>query len=130
MKEIQKELKFIIATLVPQKQERDMTVKDLEETYSLIQTLGNSVVVDMVQQRGDLPDPKTYIGQGKVMEIASRMEQETIDVVVVNNIVKPGQTFNIKKKLRKVNPDIEVWDRVDLILNIFDKHANTAEAKL
>src|SRR5579859_3791409 len=125
MKQIQKQLRFLIVTLVPQKQEREVTIKDLEETYSLIQTLGNSVVVDMVQQRGDEPDNRTYIGLGKVQEIAERMEQESIDVVVVNNIVKSGQIFNLKKRLQKKSPDIKVWDRVDLILHIFDQRAHT-----
>lgn len=130
MKQIQKELRFLIVTLVPQRQDREVTVTDLAETHSLVTTFGNSVVVDMIQQRGDEPDPRTYIGLGKVQEISDRVEEDKIDVVVINNIVKAGQTFNLKKRLRKASPDIEVWDRVDLILQIFDQHAHTAEAKL
>lgn len=130
MKQIQKELRFLIVTLVPQRQDREVTVTDLAETHSLVTTFGNSVVVDMLQQRGDEPDPRTYIGLGKVQEISDRVEEDKIDVVVINNIVKAGQTFNLKKRLRKASPDIEVWDRVDLILQIFDQHAHTAEAKL
>src|SRR5579871_6429223 len=130
MQTIQRKLRFLIVMLVSKDQEREMTVKDLEETYSLIQTLGNSVVVDMVQQRSDVPDPKTFIGVGKVQEIALRCKEEKIDAVVVNNIVKPGQIFNIKRRLQKISPDVDVWDRVDLILRIFDNHAHTAEAKL
>jgi len=130
MQQIQKQLRFLIVTLVPQKQEREVTVKDLEETYSLVQTLGNSIVVDMLQQRADEPDNRTFIGMGKVQEVAQRVKDDKIDVVVINNIVKSGQLFNIKKKLQKTSPGIEIWDRIDLILAIFDSHAHTAEAKL
>ena len=45
-------------------------------------------------------------------------------------MVKPRQAYALKKQLQKTKPDIEVWDRVDLILHIFDKHAVTQEAKL
>ncbi len=130
MKQLQRELRFLIVTRVPQRQDREVTITDLAETYALVKTFGNSVVVDMIQQKDDEPDPKTYIGSGKVQEISERVAEEKIDVVVINNIVKAGQTFNVKKRLRKITPEIEVWDRVDLILQIFDQHANTSEAKL
>ena len=130
MKEIQKPLQFLIVTVVPKSQDREFTVQDLEETYSLIQTLGNSIVVDMLQQRSDEPDKQTYIGSGKVKEVADRVLLDNIDIVVINNIVKAGQVFNIKKRLERTKPGVEVWDRIDVILHIFDKHANTSEAKL
>lgn len=130
MQTIQKQQRFLLVMLVPQKQERDSTVNELAEAYALIQTVGNSVVVDMVQQRGDTPDSRTFIGMGKLEEVSQKVLEEKIDVVVLNNLAKVGQIFTIQKVLEKVSPHIQVWDRVDLILQIFDLHANTAEAKL
>ncbi|HEX8932387.1 MAG TPA: GTPase HflX, partial [Patescibacteria group bacterium] len=50
--------------------------------------------------------------------------------VILNAMVKPRQVHELKKQLQKIKADIQVWDRVDLILHIFDKHAATQEAKL
>jgi GTPase len=58
------------------------------------------------------------------------IESKKIDVVVLNGIVVAGQIYDMTTEFSKVNVSIEVWDRVDLILKIFARHANTAEAKL
>jgi GTP-binding protein HflX len=62
--------------------------------------------------------------------LKQRIKTDDIDVVVLNDIVNSGQLFRLEKELWEVNPRIVVWDRVDLILNIFDKHATSTEAKL
>jgi|SRR6185369_7278569 len=100
-----------------------------EELESLIATLGGHVV-DRVIQKLEKPNNTTYIGRGKVVEVAKKIKEEAIDVVVLNAMVKPRQVHMLKTQLQKTMPDIEVWDRVDLILHIFDKHAATQEAKL
>lgn len=109
---------------------REAILKDMGELWSLVGALGNTEVVDAMVQRAENPDGATYIGPGKVLEVAEKVKAEKIDVVVVNGIAKPGQLFNLKKKLFDANKTIEVWDRVDLILFIFSRHAHTAEAKL
>src|SRR5581483_10369245 len=50
--------------------------------------------------------------------------------VVLNTMAKPRQVHTLKTRFQQANPQIEVWDRMDLILQIFDKHAKTTEAKL
>ena len=50
------------------------------------------------------------------------------NLLVIGNILKPAQVFNISEILRKDN--IQVWDRVDLILKIFERHASSTEARL
>jgi GTPase len=100
-----------------------------EELESLIQTLGG-VIVGRLIQRMDRPNQSTFIGRGKVEELSELVKKTESDVVVLNEMAKPGQIHTLKSKLQKENPDIEVWDRVDLILHIFDKHAKTTEAKL
>lgn len=96
-----------------------------EELESLIHTLGGEIV-DRVVQQLEKPNNATYIGKGKVHEVEQIVRDKEIDVVILNAMVKPGQIHNLKKE----KPGIEVWDRVDLILQIFDKHATTTEAKL
>lgn len=100
-----------------------------EELESLIDTLGCEIV-DRVIQNMERPNNATYIGKGKVQEVVQIVKDEEIDVVILNAMVKPGQIHNLKKQLEKENPGVEVWDRVDLILQIFDKHAVSMEAKL
>ena len=104
-------------------------LKDLREMKSLVETYRGQVE-DLVVQRRELHDKGMYIGSGKIREISDLIKSRRIDVLVLCSIVKPGHIFEIKKILYKSNPRIKVWDRVDLILEIFSKHAHTAEAKL
>jgi GTP-binding protein HflX len=118
----------------------------LEELNSLVKTYGGVSSEHIVQKRSS-PNYKTYVGEGKLTELLDRFENfDDLDVIIINNILKPRQIYNLeefcinyqieKKKedeesLRWENPKkIKVWDRVDLILKIFDKHATTVEAKL
>lgn len=122
--------RFLLVGLPKPKMTKEDIVKDMEELWSLVGALGNAQVVDALVQRAENPDGATFIGPGKVLEVAEKVKEEKIDVVVLNGIAKPGQLFNLKKKLFDANHNIEVWDRVDLILFIFSRHAHTAEAKL
>ncbi len=100
-----------------------------EELESLISTLGGEIV-DRVIQKLDRPNNVTYIGQGKIQEVSKIAKEKTVDAVVLGTMAKPRQIHALKTLLQKDNPKIEVWDRVDLILHIFEKHASTMEAKL
>lgn len=115
-------------------EKRNMTdkrvIKEMEELWSLVMTLDNAEIIDAMVQRLDNPDNSTYVGQGKVEELTKRVEEKKIEVVVLNGIVKPGQIHRLKQEITLGKMNIEVWDRVDLILAIFSRHAHTAEAKL
>jgi GTP-binding protein HflX len=100
-----------------------------EELESLIATTG-AEIPDRIIQKLEKPNMATYIGKGKIEVVAQKIVEKEIDVVVLNAMVKPRQVHALKEALQKTKPDIEVWDRVDLILYIFDKHASTQEAKL
>lgn len=100
-----------------------------EELESLINTLG-APVFDRILERHFKPDNATFIGKIALKQIVRRVKRDDIDVVILNAMVKPGQIHAIKQILAQANPKIEVWDRVDLILHIFDKHATTTTAKL
>lgn len=121
--------RFIVVNVVPPNVYREEAEENLSELISLVNTFGSDTSVSVIQRRAH-PDPSTYVGSGKSLEIAEMVAKDKIDVVVVNAIVKPGQLFNLQHILWPKNNDIQVWDRVDLILQIFNKHAHTAEAKL
>jgi GTP-binding protein HflX len=126
---MQNKKRFILVDVVPPNIYREDAEKDLNELISLVDTYGGATIVRVIQRRSN-PDPSTYVGSGKSVELAEIVKNEKIDGVVLNAIVKPGQLFNLRKVLWPSNNRIEVWDRVDLILHIFNKHAHTAESKL
>lgn len=108
---------------VPKESER----KRLEELENLVNTYGGIVVVKTIQKRG-LPDYRTFIGSGKITEIEAQAEEHEANLIILNNLLKPMQLFNLGEIFRKKSA--EVWDRIDLILKIFEKHAKSTEAKL
>lgn len=115
----------VVAPIIP----REEAEKNLEELLSLISTFGGATIVKVVQRRAN-PDPGTYIGIGKAYELIDIVKEEKIDGIIVNAIAKTGQLYKLEKILWEANPDIKVWDRVGLILHIFDRHAHTSAAKL
>jgi GTP-binding protein HflX len=121
--------KFLLVSIIPQATSDDEAFKDLKELKSLVEARGGKVV-DIVIQRREIHDKGMYIGQGKIFEIADIIKEKKVDVVILNAVVKPGHIFEITTMLSKTKRTIKVWDRIDLILEIFSKHANTAEARL
>ncbi|MFZ2026747.1 MAG: GTPase HflX [Microgenomates group bacterium] len=103
--------------------------RNLIELKSLIKTYGSIDVGHIIQHRTK-PDKDTFIGSGKVQELIEMVKNRKIDIIILNAIVKPTQLFHLTEQLWTANPDIKVWDRVDLILHIFEKHAQTTEARL
>jgi len=103
--------------------------RNLVELKSLIKTYGSIDVGHIIQHRTK-PDKDTFIGSGKLQELIEMVANKKIDVIILNDIVKPTQLFHITERMWVANPDIKVWDRVDLILHIFEKHAQTTEARL
>jgi GTP-binding protein HflX len=129
MLELKHILRILPVHLVNPRLEPEQSVRIGEELESLIATVG-AEVPDRIIQKQEKPNNATYIGRGKVEEVAQKVKDEQIDVVVLNATVKPRQIHALKTQLQKTKPDIEVWDRIDLILHIFEKHAATQEAKL
>jgi GTP-binding protein HflX len=99
-------------------------VDPLEELARLAETAG-AVVVDRAIQRRARPDPRTFIGSGKVDEISRRVGDGKIDCVIFDHELSPAQIQNLEKDLGK-----KVIDRTELILDIFATHARTYQAKL
>jgi GTP-binding protein HflX len=125
----QSRLRFILLSIVPPSFSKKEAEDDLIELKSLVSTFGGATIVKIIQKR-EKPDKHSYIGKGKVAEVVELIKTEKIDVVVTNAVVNPNQLFELEKEFWASNRNIKVWDRVDLILNIFEKHAITSEAKL
>lgn len=121
--------RFLIASIIPRSLSKQEAFYDLKELRDLVGSYGG-VVVDYALQHREIHDKGLYLGNGKIEEIASLVKEKSVDIVVLNAIVKPGHIFDIKNQLEKVNSQIKVWDRVDLILHIFSHHANTTESRL
>ena len=121
--------KFLLLQVITPHYHQDIAISNMKESAQLVETYGGDVIVRSVQHRVK-PYPDRYIGSGKVEWLKQTVKEKKIDVVVLNDIVNSGQLFRLERTLWEVNPQISVWDRIDLILNIFDQHATTTEAKL
>jgi len=119
--------KVILVDIIPPETTPEESLARLNELENLLVTYGGFVIIRKIQKR-QLPDYKTYIGKGKVEEILDEAIQNKADFIIVNNILKPQQIYNLERVFEKNK--IQVWDRVDLILKIFAKHATTKEARL
>lgn len=103
---------------------------DTSEYESLASTLGIEIV-DKIFQRGK-PNPRSYLGSGKLQEIAEEMVMSgpghlwhQVDLVLIHDNLKSSQLVNINDALT-----IETWDRVRLLLELFTRHASSAEARI
>lgn len=117
----------ILVDVIPPTMEKTVADRRLYELENLTRTYGGIVVVKIVQKRA-LPDYKTFLGQGKLEEVVKFAKENKVELIVINNILKPHQIFGIERLVERDR--ISVWDRIDLILKIFQKHASTTEAKL
>ncbi|MDB2656873.1 GTPase HflX [Crocinitomicaceae bacterium] len=75
-------------------------------------------------QKLSLPNPKTYVGSGKLTEIKEYIEEHDIDLVIFDDELSPSQLRNIERSI-----EIKVLDRNNLILDIFASRARTSHAK-
>lgn len=129
MEHVVRPLTILFVCLVDPKLGQSEVEKDITELWNLVASMGDATVVDLIVQKGPAFGA-TYVGPGKAREVAEYLENHTVDVVAIGGILTPNQKFNLTKMFWDINPKIEVWDRVDLILAIFSRHAHTTEAKL
>jgi GTP-binding protein HflX len=100
-----------------------MAENSLAELKALAETAG-SEVLDGVIQRRDKPDPATYIGSGKVIELRQIVVATGADTVICDGELSPSQLRQLEDKLK-----VKVVDRTALILDIFAQHAKSKEGK-
>ncbi|XP_024976537.1 uncharacterized protein LOC112514347 isoform X2 [Cynara cardunculus var. scolymus] len=85
------------------------------------------MVVDSTYQKLATPNPRTYIGSGKVAEIKTAINAYGVETVIFDDELSPGQLRNLEKAF---GGNVRVCDRTALILDIFDQRAATREAAL
>jgi GTP-binding protein HflX len=96
----------------------------LNELKDLAATLNLEVAGEFTQFRSS-PDPHSYIGRGKLEEISHNLSGNGASLVLFNNNLSPRQSLHVERSLGCM-----VWDRTQIILEIFARHACTAEAKV
>ncbi len=104
-------------------QDMERTIEYLEELAFLVDTAGGKALKRFVQKL-EYPDPRTYIGSGKLSEIRNWIESHKADMAVFDDELTPSQIRNIERELK-----CRIIDRSNLILDIFAKRAKTSNAK-
>ncbi|MGH3105449.1 MAG: GTPase HflX [Gaiellaceae bacterium] len=111
---------FVLAVLAPGTDADE----ELAELRELARTAGVEPAAELVQQRAR-PDPRTYVGKGKLAELERAYGAAGTDVLIVDDELAPVQQRQLENAL-----SARVVDRTQLILDIFAQHAITAEGKL
>ena len=115
--------KAVLIGVINKKQKEDKVDEYLDELEFLTYTAGGEVVKRFVQ-RIEIPNPKTYIGSGKMMEVEDFVKENEIGSVIFDDELSPVQQRNIEKQLR-----CKILDRTGLILDIFAQRAKTSYAR-
>ena len=116
--------RVVLVKLFTGKNEEE-ALASLNELWRLTETSGGEVAARLIQYK-DKPDPATYIGSGKVKELAELCKNAEITLAVFDCELSPSQIRNLEDCL----PEVRVIDRSMLILDIFALHATTGEGKL
>lgn len=95
----------------------------LDELAFLAETAG-AFTVGQFTQKLPMPNPKTYVGTGKLDEISTFVKENEVDIVIFDDELSPSQLRNIERTL-----EIKILDRNNLILDIFASRARTSHAK-
>ena len=117
------EYKAVLIAVIRDQQEERQVTEYLDELEFLAETAG-IVSVKRFTQRMANPSAKTFIGEGKLAEVAAYIEENEIDCVIFDDELSPSQLRNLDRALK-----IKIYDRTSLILDIFVQRATTAYAK-
>lgn len=113
----------VLVGLVTQKQNEAKVNEYLDELEFLAKTAGAEPEKRFVQKL-EYPNPRTYVGTGKLEEIRKYVEDHEIGLVIFDDDLSSKQVLNIEKELK-----VKILDRTSLILDIFAKRAQTATAR-
>ncbi|MDA9929462.1 GTPase HflX [Flavobacteriaceae bacterium] len=115
--------KSVLIGVITRAQPEEKMKEYLDELEFLTYTAGGEVLKRFVQ-RIDVPNPKTYIGTGKMLEVAEFVKEHEIGAVIFDDELSPGQQKNIERELK-----CKIVDRTSLILDIFAQRAQTSYAR-
>lgn len=119
------EERAVLVGLITASQNEQKSKEYLDELAFLTETSG-ATPVKRFSQRLDYPNPRTFVGEGKLAEIKQFLtENPEVGMVIFDDELSPKQLRNIEKEL-----EVKILDRTILILDIFAKRAQTAHAKI
>lgn len=113
----------VLIGIISKHDSRQNATEHINELAFLVDTAGGLPVETFLQSL-DYPDPKTFVGSGKLDEIRRYVKENDVDIAVFDDELSPSQLRNIERVL-----DCKVLDRNNLILDIFASRARTAHAK-
>lgn len=113
----------VLIGVINREQNEEKVTEYLDELEFLTYTAGGEVTKRFVQ-RVEVPNPKTYIGSGKMKEVEAYVKEHKIGSVIFDDELTPAQQNNIEKLLR-----CKILDRTGLILDIFAQRAQTSYAR-
>ncbi len=113
----------VLVGLVTLRQSEAKVKEYLDELDFLARTAGTEPEKRFIQKL-EYPNPRTYVGTGKLEEIRQYIEDNEIGLVIFDDDLSPKQVANIEKELK-----VKILDRTSLILDIFAKRAQTATAR-
>ena len=115
--------KTVLIAVISQYQNEEKTDEYLDELEFLTSTAGG-VSVKRFTQKLEKPNPKTFIGAGKLEDVRQFIEQHNVGTAIFDDELSPAQLRNIEKVL-----DCKILDRTNLILDIFAQRAQTSYAR-
>ena len=115
--------KAVLIGVITQQQDESQSQEYLDELEFLTLTAGGVTVKRFVQKM-EKPNPKTFLGVGKLEEVRDYIESNGIGTAIFDDELSPAQIRNIEKVL-----DCKILDRTNLILDIFAQRAQTSSAK-
>ena len=121
--DMENERAVLVGLITPQQNETKAN-EYLDELAFLADTAG-AVTVKKFLQRCEAPNRTSFVGKGKLEEIAQYIEENEVGLVIFDDDLTPKQVANIEKEVK-----VKVLDRTSLILDIFAKRAQTANAKM
>jgi GTP-binding protein HflX len=113
----------VLIGVINSQQDESQSKEYMDELEFLTYTAGGKVL-KRVTQKIDPPNPKTFIGSGKMMEVMEFVKQNEISSVIFDDELTPAQQGNIEKLLK-----VKILDRTGLILDIFAQRAQTSYAR-
>jgi GTP-binding protein HflX len=119
-----KQEKAILVGVHIKSDRKDRTKEYLDELEALATTAG-AITLGRITQNLDYPNPRTYIGEGKMAELVEMVDALEADLIIFDDELSPSQIRNIEKQFK----EMKIIDRSMLILDIFSKNAKTAQAR-
>lgn len=115
--------KVVLIGIVTREQDEDKLNEYLDELEFLTYTAGGEVLKRFTQKM-EKPDPKTFMGSGKIMEVKHYIDEHEVGTAIFDDELSPAQQKNIEKIL-----NVKILDRTNLILDIFAQRAQTSYAR-